>query len=390
MKIVFEPARRVKELPPYLFLDIDRAKRAAREKGVDVIDFGIGDPDLPTPQFVIDAFDKAVKDPSTHRYPLDAGRREFREAVAVWYQKRFGVTLDPDSEILPLIGSKEGLTHLPLAFINPGDRALVPDPAYPAYTRAVSFAGGKSVPYALLEENRFLPDWTAIAKARPAGIKLMYFNYPNNPTGAVAGPDTFDKAARFGRKHKILMCHDNAYSEVFFGHEKPASFLQAEGSRSVGLEFHSLSKTFNMTGWRLGFVCGNADAIAALAKIKSNIDSGVFSAIQLAGADALKRTDTFTAANNAMYVKRRNVLVAGLKSLGWNVHAPEATFYLWCRLPKGHTSSIEFSKFLLEKCGIVCTPGVGFGKYGEGYARFTLTVSEERIKMAIERLKKVL
>jgi LL-diaminopimelate aminotransferase len=390
MKIIFEPAKRVKELPPYLFLEIDRAKRAAREKGADIIDFGIGDPDLPTPQFVVDAFNAAVKDPSTHRYPLDAGRKEFRDAVAAWYLERFGVKLDPDSEILPLIGSKEGLTHLPLAFINPGDKALVPDPAYPAYTRAVSFAGGKPLAYPLLEENRFLPDWTALGKSNLSGVKLMYFNYPNNPTGAVAGPDTFDRAVRFGKKHKILMCHDNAYSEVYFGHEKPASFLQSEGAKAVGLEFHSLSKTFNMTGWRLGFVCGNADAISALAKIKSNIDSGVFSAIQLAGADALKRTAKFTAETNAMYVKRRNVLIAGLKGLGWNVQAPEATFYVWCRLPKGHTSSIAFSKHLLDKCHIVCTPGVGFGKYGEGYARFTLTVPEDRIRMAIDRLKKSL
>jgi LL-diaminopimelate aminotransferase len=390
MKIIFEPARRVKELPPYLFLEIDRAKRAAREKGADIIDFGIGDPDQPTPSFVVEAFDRAVKDPSTHRYPLDSGRREFREAVAAWYLERFLVKLDPDTEILPLIGSKEGLTHLPLAFVNPGDKALVPDPAYPAYARAVGFAGGKPVAYALREELRFLPDWTELMKARHAGTKLMYFNYPNNPTGAVAGPDTFDKAVRFGKKHRILMCHDNAYSEVYFGHEKPASFLQSDGAKSVGLEFHSLSKTFNMTGWRLGFACGNADAIAALAKVKSNIDSGVFSAIQLAGADALKRTAEFTSKTNAMYVKRRNVLIAGLKSLGWNVTAPEATFYVWCRLPKGHTSSIAFSKHLLEKAAIVCTPGVGFGKFGEGYARFTLTVPEDRIKMAIERLKKVL
>ncbi len=390
MKITFEPAKRVKELPPYLFLEIDRAKRAAREKGADIIDFGIGDPDLPTPQFVVDAFNQAVKDPSTHRYPLDAGRKEFRDAVAAWYQERFDVKLDPDSEILPLIGSKEGLTHLPLAFVNPGDRAFVPDPAYPAYTRAVAFAGGKSVAYPLLEKNRFLPDWKELEKMRPDGAKLFYFNYPNNPTGAVAGPDTFDKAVRFGKKHKILMCHDNAYSEVYFGHEKPASFLQAAGAKAVGLEFHSLSKTFNMTGWRLGFVAGNAEAISALAKIKSNIDSGVFSAIQLAGADALKRTAKFTGETNAMYAKRRNVLIAGLKSLGWNVQAPEATFYVWCRLPKGHTSSIEFSKFLLDKAHIVCTPGVGFGKYGEGYARFTLTVPEDRIKLAIERMKKVL
>lgn len=388
MKITFEPAKRVKELPPYLFLEIDRAKRAAREKGADIIDFGIGDPDMPTPQFVIDAFNVAVKDASTHRYPLDSGRKEFREAIAAWYLTRFGVKLDPDTEILPLIGSKEGLTHLPLAFLNPGDKALVPDPAYPAYLRGVSFAGGKSITYPLLEKNRFLPDWNALGKSRLTGVKMMYFNYPNNPTGAVAGPDTFDRAVRFGRKHGILMCHDNAYSEVYFGHEKPASFLQSEGAKTIGLEFHSLSKTFNMTGWRLGFVCGNAQAISPLAKIKSNMDSGVFSAIQLAGAEAFKRSAKFTAETNAMYVKRRNVLVAGLQSLGWAATAPEATFYVWFRLPKGYPSSMEFSKMMLDKHHIVCTPGVGFGKNGEGYVRFTLTVPEDRIRMAVERLKK--
>ena len=282
-----KPAKRVKALPPYLFLEIDRAKRAAKLKGADIIDFGIGDPDQPTPSFVIKAFNRALKDATTHQYPLDTGRPEFREAIARWYKQRFKVTLNPQTEILPLIGSKEGLAHMPLAFVNPGDRVLIPDPGYPAYSRGVGFAGGISVPYPLREELGYLPEWKAVSKTALSRVKMMYLNYPSNPTSAVATLEAFNQTVRFAKKNKIIVCHDNAYSEIFYGRRKPLSFLEAKGAKSVGVEFHSLSKTFNMTGWRLGFVCGNAELIAGLAKIKSNIDSGVFSAIQLAGRQRL-------------------------------------------------------------------------------------------------------
>lgn len=385
-----EVSKRVKALPPYLFLEIDRAKRKAKSKGADIIDFGIGDPDQPTPGFVKKAFNQALKDHSTHQYPLDAGRPELRKALAAWCKKRFGVTLDPDREILPLIGSKEGLAHLPLAFVNPGDRVLIPDPGYPAYRSGVGFAGGKSVSYPLHESRGYLPDWTAIRKNGLKDVRMMYLNYPSNPTSAVATLRAFNEGVLFAKKHKIILCHDNAYSEIYYDRKRPLSFLEAKGAKDVGIEFHSFSKTFNMTGWRLGFACGNAKLIQGLARVKSNIDSGVFSAIQLAGVEALKQADVFTKKMNRMYKKRRDLLVSGLKSLGWDVKPPEATFYLWCRIPQGAGSSMEFTKFLLEKAGIVATPGVGFGKNGEGYIRFTLTVPETRIRQALQRLKKVL
>ncbi len=380
---------RVRALPPYLFIEIDRAKRAARARGADIIDFGVGDPDTPTPPFVIKAFNSAVRDPRNHKYPLDFGHRDFRLAAARWYSARFGVKLDPDREILPLIGSKEGLTHMPLAFINPGDRVLVPDPAYPAYRSGVLFAGGVPVTLPLHEKNGFLPDWKEVEKGNLSGVRMMYLNYPNNPTSAVANAAFFKRTVEFAQARRIIVCHDNAYSEIYEGRKKPTSFLAVEGAREVGVEFHSLSKTFNMTGWRLGFVCGNARLIEGLAKIKSNVDSGVFSAIQLAGAAAIGHSAAFTRKMNGLYDRRRKLLVTGLRKLSFKVFAPTATFYVWTRLPGGGSDSMGFSKHLLERAGIVATPGDGFGSLGKGYVRFTLTVPEPRIREALERMKKV-
>jgi len=386
---MIEAAQRVKDLPPYLFLAIDRAKREARQKGADIIDFGIGDPDQPTPRFVIRAFNEALKDKTTHQYPLDAGRPEFRQSVARWFKGRFGVDLDPDKEILPLIGSKEGLTHMALALVNPGDRVLVPDPGYPAYERGVSFAGGESVRFALREERGFLPDWDQIGGMNLDRVRLAYLNYPNNPTGAVADKKTFEACVNFARKRGVMICHDNAYSEIYYDGKPPASFLESPGAKDVGVEFHSLSKTFNMTGWRLGFACGNAAMIAALAKIKSNMDSGVFSAIQLAGATALDAGEAFIRKNAALYQKRRDLLVAGLKKLGWRVFVPQGAFYVWCPVPPGRGSSMEFAERLLGEMAIVATPGNGFGSCGEGYVRFALCVPERRIREALKRLKEL-
>lgn len=382
-----QASQRLDELPPYLFVEIDRAKKAARQRGVDIVDFGVGDPDRPTPLFVIRAFNKALKDPRTHRYPLDLGSPTLRIAIAKWYKTRFGVKLDPDGEVLPLIGSKEGLVHLPLAYINPGDRVLVPDPAYPAYRGAVLFAGGIPVTLPLLEQNGFLPNWPEIEKKELTGVRLAYLNYPNNPTGATAGTDFFQRTVEFAQKHKILICHDNAYSEIHDAKTKPASFLGAKGAKNVGVEFHSLSKTFNMTGWRIGFACGNAQVIAALAKLKSNIDSGVFSAIQLAGASALRYASSFTRTMNAVYNSRRTMLAEGLREMGLRPFVSGATFYLWARIPERFESSMEYAKHLLEKAGVVVTPGNGFGSYGEGYVRFTLTLSNHMIRKALKKMR---
>ncbi len=383
-----EESDRLKALPPYLFLEIDRAKRRAIEKGVKVIDFGIGDPDQPTPKFILDAMQKAVKEPKNHHYPLDRGSAAFRLAVSQWYKKRFGGTFDPDTEILPLIGSKEGIAHLPLAFINPGDVVLVPDPCYPPYKSGTLFAGGHSYLMPLKEENGFLPDLEAVPAEVLKKAKIIFVNYPNNPTGAVAPRSFYEKLVKWAHTHKILIASDLAYSEVYFGKEKPLSIFEVPGAREVAIEFHSLSKTCNMTGWRVGFALGRAEAISALLRVKSNLDSGVFTAIQRTAIEALKNSFGFSKKMNILYRQRRDLLVAGLKELGFPVKANQASFYLFTRLPEGSGDSTQFCKNLLEKTGIVATPGVGFGKPGEGYVRFTLTVAEPEIREAIMRMKK--
>ncbi|MDD3905654.1 MAG: LL-diaminopimelate aminotransferase [Candidatus Omnitrophica bacterium] len=382
-----ERSERLKKLPPYLFVEIDKAKKKAREDGRDIIDLGIGDPDIPTPRFIIDALTRAARDPKNHRYPLDQGLPEFRQEAAKWFAGRFGVTLDPETELYPLIGSKEGIAHMPLAFINPGDIVLVPDPCYPPYKSGTYFAGGEVLIMPLSEKNHFLPDLKAINHAQMHKIKMMFVNYPNNPTAAVCDRKFFAEVVEFAKKHNIIVCHDAAYSEVAFDGFRPPSIFEVPGAKDVAIEFHSLSKTFNMTGWRLGFAAGNKDLIAGLAKIKSNIDSGAFFAIQWAGVAALKNYDRHIKSVMKIYEERRNFLVDALKSLGWSVERPKATFYVWAHVPPRYTSA-TFAKELLEKCDIVATPGNGFGEHGEGFIRFALTVDKKRIREAVERIKK--
>lgn len=382
-----ERSERLKKLPPYLFVEIDKAKKKAREDGRDIIDLGIGDPDIPTPRFIIDALTRAARDPKNHRYPLDQGLPEFRQEAAKWFAGRFGVILDPETELYPLIGSKEGIAHMPLAFINPGDIVLVPDPCYPPYKSGTYFAGGEVLIMPLSEKNHFLPDLKAINHAQMHKIKMMFVNYPNNPTAAVCDRKFFAEVVEFAKKHNIIVCQDAAYSEVAFDGFRPPSIFEVPGAKDVAIEFHSLSKTFNMTGWRLGFAAGNKDLIAGLAKIKSNIDSGAFFAIQWAGVAALKNYDRHIKSVMKIYEERRNFLVDALKSLGWSVERPKATFYVWAHVPPRYTSA-TFAKELLEKCDIVATPGNGFGEHGEGFIRFALTVDKKRIREAVERIKK--
>jgi len=385
----FEYSDRFKKLSPYLFVEIDKAKRKARSEGRDIIDLGIGDPDEHTPKEIIESLYKAVQDPKNHHYPLDQGSSVFRERIAKWYNERFQVSLDPEREILPLLGSKEGISHMPLAFINPGDVSLVPDPCYPPYKGGTILAGG--VPYLmpLIEENNFLPDLNKIDKTALKKAKMIYINYPNNPTSAICEKGFFKDVVIFAKKHNLIVVSDAAYSEISFDDYRSSSFLKMEGGKDQGVEFHSLSKTCNMTGWRIGFVCGNEKIITGITKVKSNIDSGVFNAIQIAGITALDIADKHLERMNRVYQERRDVLVDGLNKLGWIIKKPNATFYVWARLPKKHASSIEFAGLVLDKADIVITPGIGFGTNGEGYVRFALTVPKERIQEAVERLRKI-
>jgi LL-diaminopimelate aminotransferase len=388
-KISIEPAKRVKDLPPYLFATIDKMKGKALAKGVDLIDLSIGDPDTPTPKHIIERMRKAVMNPAHHQYPSYVGMLSFREAVAAWYKERFNVNLNPKTEVVSLIGSKEGIGHMPLAFINPGDYVLVPSPGYPVYPVATLFAGGKSYEMPLLEKNDYLPDLDGIPKRVLKKTKLMFINYPNNPTGACADKAFYKKLIKFASDNNILICHDAAYSEMYYDGEKPLSFLQLPGAKNVGIEFHSLSKTYNMTGWRIGFAVGNKDAVAGLGKIKTNIDSGIFQAIQEAGIEALQTDDKVLAKIRKMYQGRRDALYKGLTKLGLEVTKPKATFYLWVKCPKG-LSSMDFTSLILNKAGILTTPGSGFGAPGEGYIRFALTAPVKRIKEAVDRIERIL
>ncbi len=382
-------AKRVKTLPPYLFATIDRMKERAVERGVDLIDFSVGDPDIPTPRHIVERMRKAVKNPVHHKYPSYEGMLSFRQAVAEWYKKRFHVALNPQKEVLSLIGSKEGIGHMPLAFINPGDYVLVSSPGYPVYPVATLFAGGKSNIMPLFEKNNYLPDLEAIPKSILKKAKLMFINYPNNPTAAVADKAFFKEIIPFAVKNNIIVCHDAAYSEVYYDDEKPLSFLQIPGAKDVGIEFHSLSKTYNMTGWRIGFAVGNKDAIAGLGKIKTNLDSGIFQAIQEAGIEALSTDDRILKKIREIYQGRRDALYEGLKKFGFEVNKPKATFYLWVKVPKGFTST-DFTAYLLHKAGVLTTPGNGFGVPGEGYVRFSFTVPVKRIREAVKRIGKIL
>ncbi|MDD5084612.1 MAG: LL-diaminopimelate aminotransferase [Candidatus Omnitrophica bacterium] len=376
----------LKKLPTYLFVEIDKKKREAQAKGKDIIDLGIGDPDLPTPAFIIDALERAARDPANHRYPSNQGLRVLREAIATWYKERFHVALDPDEEILPLIGSKEGIAHAPLALVNPDDLVLIPDPCYPPYYSGTLMAGAEPYRMPLVAANEFLPDFGALDRSTKQRASLLFINYPGNPTGACATRDFFDEAVNFAVENRIMVAHDAAYTEIYFDNMPPPSFLEAKGAKEVGIEFHSLSKTFNMTGWRIGFAVGNRKMIRCLAQLKGHFDSGVFQAIQLAAVEALKKGGPSAAENRHVFEERRDVLVNGLRKIGWDVPMPKATFYVWLPVPPGYTSA-ELCMKLLEGAGVVATPGVGFGPNGEGYIRMTITVPVARLEEAVKRVK---
>jgi len=383
-----EKAKRIEQIPPYLFAEIDRKKEELRQKGIDLIDLGIGDPDLPTPKPIIERLKMAAENPKNHRYPSYEGMIEFRTAVAQWYARRFNVTLDPRTEVLSLIGSKEGIAHIPLAFVNSGDYVLVPTPGYPVYRVSTIFAGGTPYFLPLRKESGFLPRLSEIPKKVAERARILFINYPNNPTSAIAERPFFEEVVAFAHQYQMIVCHDAAYSEVAFDGYQPLSFLEVAGSKEVGIEFHSLSKTFNMTGWRIGFASGNAEILAGLGRIKTNIDSGLFQAIQEAGVEALNHFDTPLPEIISTYERRRDILVKGLREIGLQVDKPKATFYLWIQVPSAYTSA-QFTALLMEQAGIVSTPGNGFGEEGEGYVRMALTVDETRLKEAIKRLKRI-
>jgi LL-diaminopimelate aminotransferase len=375
-------SRRLDVLPPYLFAQIDAMKAEKEAQGVDVIDFGVGDPDQPTPTHVIESLVRAAHNHANHRYPSSEGLLSFREAVSEWYAKK-GIDVDPAREATALIGSKEGIAHLPLAFVNRGDKVLVPDPAYPVYRIATIIADGTPVSLPLTADNGFLPD---LDKA-VTDAKLLFINYPNNPTAAVADKGFFRVVVDYASDNDVIVCHDAAYLELTYDGYAAPSFLSVPGAMDVGIEINSLSKTFNMTGWRMGFAVGNADVIAGLRKAKSNLDSGAFQAVQEAGISALTGPQDSVEVLRKLYKKRRDALVEGLRDIGWTVEKPKGTFYVWAPIPDG-SSSLEFSMKLLN-AGIVATPGVGFGEYGEGYIRFALTIPVSTIEKALTRFKEV-
>ena len=380
-----EFAKRLDRLPPYLFVDISQRIAEKRARGEDIVSFAIGDPDAPTPDHIIECLCQAARDPANQGYPETVGLLQLRQAIARWYEKRFGVSLDPDKEVLPLIGSKEGIGHVALCFIEAGDIALVPDPGYPVFSRGTILAGGEPYYMPLKEETDFLPDLESIPGEIASQAKLMWLNYPNNPTGATAGLDFFSQAVDFARRHSCVVCHDAAYTEVYFDGYKPPSFLQVSGAKEVGVEFHSLSKTYHMTGLRIGMVVGNAQIINALFRVKSNLDSGIPQAIQYAAIDALSGSQNHVVEQNAILQRRRDELTKALKEIGLEARTPKAAFYIWAKVPQGY-SSADFTRRLLDETGIAVTPGVGFGKEGDGYIRFSLTVSDERLELGINRL----
>lgn len=380
-------AERLNHLPPYLFVDLDRRKREALAAGKDVINLGIGDPDRPTHDFIVDRLAEEIRNPANHRYPAGAGTNEFIDACMGFFQRRFDVSLKRDN-VTALIGSKEGIGHLPIAVLNSGETVLIPAPGYPVYTAATIFAGGVGYEMPLIAANDWLPDLDAIPPHVAANAKLMYLNYPNNPTGAVADIDFFKRLLGFARQHHILIAHDAAYSQVFFEF-KPPSILQVPGAIDYAIEFHSLSKSFNMTGWRIGFAVGNPDAVAALAQVKDNLDSGQFNAIQNAASDALNHADHVSVrAMSDLYCERRDIVVSALNAMGINAEKPQAGFYVWAGCPDGYTST-EFAAKLLDRAAVVVVPGTGFGRPGEGYFRISLTVDTARITEALQRMESV-
>jgi LL-diaminopimelate aminotransferase len=379
-----EFAERLKKVPPYLFVEIDRLKNEKLKKGADIIDLGIGDPDLPTPSEIVEVAKKALENPAFHRYPSNQGSEFFRKSCANYMKRRFGVEFDPETEVSALIGSKEGIAHFPLAFVNPGDVVLCPEPAYPVYHLGTLFAGGEPYYLPLLWENNFFPDLGSIPKEVLERAKIFWLNYPNNPTGAVATREFFAEAISFAKRYGLILAHDAAYVEMCF--EEPAlSIFEVDGARDVAIEFHSLSKTFCMTGWRIGFAVGKKELVQGLAKVKSNIDSGVFTAIQYAGAYALDNLERIVPPLRAVFKERRDYLAKALQELGFELKIPQATFYLWVKVPKGFTST-DFCRKLLEELDLVVTPGNGFGASGEGYFRIALTVDVDTLKRAVEKL----
>ena len=384
----FTLAERIRKLPPYLFAEIDRKKQEKIDQGVDVIDLGVGDPDMPTPEPIVEAAKKALEKPENHRYPSYVGMMAFREAVARWYKRRFGVDLDPSGEVITLIGSKEGIAHFPLAFIDKGDVVLCPDPAYPVYSIGTMFAGGEVYKIPLLEKNNFLPDIDSIPEEVVKRAKIIWINYPNNPTSAKATKDFYKKLVDWAKKNNIIVASDFAYSEIYTGDEKPVSILEVEGAKDVAIEFHSLSKTYNMTGWRIGMAVGNRELISALGKVKTNIDSGQFQAVQEAGITALELGDEIVGGIRKIYKERKKAMVEALESAGLEIYKSDFTFYLWIKVPEGFTSA-QFVAKLLDEAGIVCTPGNGFGEYGEGYFRISLTVPTDRLLEAAERISRL-
>jgi LL-diaminopimelate aminotransferase len=381
-------ARRIEKLPPYLFAEIDRKVGEARSRGVDIISFGVGDPDLPSPPHVIEALQKAASDPATHRYPSYTGMPEFRESIAGWYGRRFGVTLDPDTEVQPLVGSKEGIFHLPVAFVDPGDVALIPDPGYPVYETGTILAHGEAVLMPLLPENSFKPDLDSLSDEVLGKAKVLWLNYPSNPTAACVDKSYFDEVVAFCRRHDLLLAHDAAYTEITYDGYVAPSVLEAEGARDVAVEFHSLSKTYNMTGWRIGWVAGAPVAIEAIKRLKTNIDSGIFDAVQRAGIAAIDGPQDHLAECVDRYRHRRDLLCDGLKSMGVVVDPPKGSIYVWAPVPDGHTSE-SYTTFLLEECGIVVAPGTGYGPSGEGFIRFSLTLADDRLEEGVERLRRI-
>ena len=387
-----QPADRINKLPRYLFAEIDKKVRAAVDRGVDVIKLGIGDPDQPTPDYIVQRAIEEVQKPRNHTYPPDEGLTEFKEAVVAYYKERHNVELDPEREVCVLMGSKEGIAHISACFVDPGDINLVPDPGYPVYSIGTMFAGGEVYRMPLLAENNFLPDFSAVDENVAKKAKLMFLNYPNNPTGAEAPPEFFAEAASFAKKHNVIICHDQAYSEVAYDGYKPMSFLEAPGAKEVGIEFGSLSKTFNMTGWRLAYAVGRAEVVEVLSRYKTNIDSGAFKAVQYSGVEAFTnpKLQEFQAEMSAMYQERRDVVVNALHKMGIEVKSPKATFYVWAPVPKRFANSTEFVSYILEETGVVITPGRGFGEHGEGYFRIALTVDAKRMQEAMNRISDAL
>ncbi len=384
----FTYAKRLQTLPPYLFAEIDRVKAEVAARGVDIVSLGVGDNDLPTPDFIIEALCKAARDPKNHQYPSYAGLLTFREAVAEWYHRRFGVSLDPKKEVVSLIGSKEGIFHFPLAFINPGDLTLVCTPNYPVPPVAANFLGGEVQYLPLTEANDFLPDLDAVTDADWDRAKMIYVNYPNNPTSKVAPREFFEKLVAKCAKHSVILLQDAAYSEIYYDpKDKPMSVLEIDGAKDVAIEFHSLSKTYNMTGWRLGMAVGNEFLVAGLGKVKENVDSGVFQAVQEAGVAALRHGDAHVETTREIFRKRRDEALKALDEVGIEYVYPKATFYIWAKAPKGYGTSAEFVTRMIQEKGVVLTPGNGFGAPGEGWFRISLTLETERLMEAVERIK---